>query len=121
METTTISVIECDVCKKEINPKELEFLKDKVTLEGTEFEVVGYKCPECGKVYVVCMLDYWGKKLQDRYLAAMDNYRKCYNKTSSIILQQKLSKVEHLKKEAMEYQHQLLSKYGETLPEGLFL
>lgn len=115
-----VNVIVCDECSAEFLPTEIEFQEKEVDIEGTMYKIVFYKCTKCGKAYVVCMLDYWGKKLQDKYISAMDKYRASIGKVSQTILKQKLEKVEELKNEAMEYQNDILHRYGDLIPEEIF-
>lgn len=116
------NIIVCDECSAEFTTDELKFNTVQTEVEGTSFEVIYYKCPSCGKAYVVCMLDYWGKKLQKKYVDAMDSYRKLYRMQGDTArLSQKQQKVEALKNEAMAYQNELLHKYGNLLPEGIFV
>ena len=119
MEQNTIF---CDECKAEFMPSDIEFKRTNTAVKDKQFEVVYYKCPNCGKTYVVCMLDYWGKRLQDRCVEALDNYRIAYKRNvSPTKLQQKLNRVEALKEEAMSYQNGVLHMYGSLLPEEIFV
>lgn len=114
-------IIYCDDCKFEFSPNEVEFKRTKTTIEDESFEVVYYKCPGCGKVYVVCLLNYWATKLQNKYVGALDTYRASINKgLSELRLRQKADELQRRKDEAMAYQHELLSKYGNLLPEEIF-
>ena len=114
------SVIVCDKCQYEFESGSIEFKKTHTKIDGKDFEIVYFKCPNCNEVYVVCMLDYWGKKLQNKYVAAMDSYRKAFNSPfEESKLEQKLRKVETLKDEAMSYQNELLHKYKDAIPEGI--
>lgn len=116
------NTIVCNECNAEFSAHDLKFNTIPTDIEGKSFEVVYYRCPECGKAYVVCILDYWGKKLQKKYVDAMDSYRKQYRtEGNESKLAQKLKKVEALKNEAMAYQNELLHKYGDLLPEGIFV
>lgn len=113
--------ISCDECKAIFTSEDIEFKHANTTIENKQFEIVYYKCPTCGKPYVVCMLDYWGRKLQDKYIRALDSYRAaCGSGISNSKLQQKLTKVETLKTEAMAYQNETLHIYGNLIPEGIF-
>lgn len=122
MEGVSNNIIVCDECSKEFPANEIEFKTvTDVVVEDKKFEIIFYCCPECKKAYLVCMLDYWGKKLQEKYISALDGYRLAYhNNASKPILKQKLKKVEVLKNEAMEYQNELLKNYGNLIPEGIF-
>lgn len=116
------NIIVCDECGAEFATDELKFNTIPTEIEGKSFEVIYYRCPDCGKAYVVCMLDYWGKKLQQKYIDAMDSYRKQFRAQGNTPkLTKKLEKVEALKNEAMAYQNELLHKYGNLLPEGIFI
>lgn len=116
------NTIVCDFCGESFNPKEISFKTIEATVKEKSFEVVYYKCTKCEKSYVVCMLDYWGKKLQTKYVKAMDSYRKAYNNGENVIkLEQKQATLERLKKEAMDYQNKVLKAYGELIPEELLV
>ena len=116
------NIIVCDECKAEFSANQIEFKHADAVVDNKTFDVVYYKCTECGKVYIVCMLDYWGKKLQKKYVDAMDSYRKQYRAPGNTSkLDKKLQKVEALKNEAMAYQNETLHKYGNLLPEGIFV
>lgn len=55
-------------------------------------------------------------------MEALDRYRAtCKRNASPIILKQKLTKVEALKEEAMAYQNETLHRYGNLLPEEIFV
>ena len=116
------NLIACDECKADFAADKIEFKHTEAVVDEKQFKVVYYKCPNCGKVYVVCMLDYWGKRYQDKYVDALDSYRVALKRdVSSIKLKQKLAKVEALKEEAMAYQNETLHRYGNLLPEEIFV
>lgn len=108
----------CDSCNEEIDLSTLKFKEGKVKIDNREMTVVYYKCPKCDETYVISLLDYWGKKLQNKYLKSMDAYRKAYASMSDPVkLQQKLRSIEGIKEEALAYQKTLLEKYGDLIPE----
>lgn len=116
------NLISCDECKADFAADKIEFKHTDAVVDEKQFEVVYYKCPTCGKVYVVCMLDYWGKRHQDKYVDALDSYRAALKRDESPVkLKQKLAKVEALKEEAMAYQNETLHRYGNLLPEEIFV
>ena len=116
------NLISCDECKADFEANKIEFKHTNTVVDEKQFEVVYYKCPNCGKVYVVCMLDYWGKKLQDKYVRAIDNYRKLYkNSMNETKLKQKLEAIEVMKDEAMSYQNELLKAYRDLIPEEVLV
>lgn len=116
------NLISCDECKADFAADKIEFKHIDAVVDEKQFEVVYYKCPTCGKVYVVCMLDYWGKKLQDKYVRAIDNYRKLYkNSMNEAKLKQKLEAIEVMKDEAMSYQNELLKAYRDLIPEEVLV
>lgn len=113
--------IYCDECGHEFLPNSVEFKHTKTKIEDEPFEVVYYKCRSCGKPYVVCILNYWATKLQNKYVGALDTYRAAVNKgLSEVILNQKYDELIRRKDEAMAYQNELLGKYGSLLPEEIF-
>ena len=59
------NLISCNECKADFAADQIEFKHANATVDDRQFDVVYYKCPTCGKAYVVCMLDYWGKKYQE--------------------------------------------------------
>ena len=116
------STIVCDDCGAQFESSTIEFKHAETKIDGKQFEIVYYTCSSCGRAYVVCMLDYWGRKLQNKYVSAMDSYRAAYHKnTNPVKIQQKLQKVEDLKKDALKYQNEVLHKYGKLIPEGLLV
>lgn len=116
------NIIVCDECKAEFMPSDIEFKHTNAVVDEKQFEVIYYKCPTCGKVYIVCMLDYWGKRHQDEYVDALDSYRAALKRNvSPVKLKQKLAKVEVLKEKAMIYQNETLHRYGSLLPEEIFV
>lgn len=113
--------IYCDECGYEFSPNSVEFKRTNTKIEDEPFEVVYYKCAGCGKPYVVCMLNYWATKLQNKYVGALDTYRAAVNKgLSEFRLKQKYEELQRRKDEAMAYQNELLAKYGSLLPEEIF-
>lgn len=117
------NIIVCDECKAEFETKQIEFKETQARVEDKTFKVIYYKCPTCGELYVVCLLDRQGQRLQNKYVAALDNYRNIYKKRmkNPAKLQQKLQKIEKLKDEALAYQNELLCNYGNLLPEKIFV
>ena len=116
------NLIVCDKCSQEFEAKSIEFKTVETVIENKKFEIVFYSCPNCKEVYIICMLDYWGKKLQQKYIAALDGYRLAHHKQSAkTILEQKLEKAKSLKEEAMMYQNKLLHKYESLIPEEILV
>lgn len=116
------SLIVCDECSSEFEPQSIEFKKSVTNIGDKKFEVVYYKCPSCGKIYTVCMLDYMGRKLQEKYVTAVKEYRLAIDKrTNSVKLQQKAAKIEKRKVDAMHYQQKILKQYGNLLPMEIFV
>ena len=116
------TIIVCDECKEEFDARSIEFKTANHTINNTKYEVVYFICNNCKKPYIVCMLDYWGKRLQDTYVRSLDAYRKSFQKgAAEIVLKQKLEKVEKSKAEAMTYQKETLSKYKNLVPEGILI
>lgn len=115
-------VIVCDACSHEFDAKKIEFKTAKTKIDGKELEVTFYKCPNCGQNYVISIMDYWGKKLQQQYIDAESSYRKLYHSSfyNEDRMRQKLDKAEQLKDKALSYVKDLLQKYGELLPEEIF-
>lgn len=116
------NIVVCNECKAEFEARQIEFKEAQALVRDKTFKTIYYKCPACGKVYVVCLLDYQGQRLQNKYVEALDNYRNMYVKRlNPARLQQKLEKIEKLKAEALAYQNELLHNYGDLLPEEIFV
>lgn len=120
-----MSVIVCDICNCEFEDSDIDIKKATTKLKDKTFEVVFYKCPKCGKPYVICLLDYQASKLQKAYVDARNKFIKLQNKyeqsaASILRLEQKQEKIENLKKEALDYQKTLIEQYANLLPEEIF-
>lgn len=112
--------IQCDSCESVFQPNSINFKTVETKIYGKPFEIVYYACPECGESYVVCMLDYQNKKLRDKYVKAVDSYRKALSKRcNESKLRQKLQKCEECKREAMLCQEAILKQYKDSIPEGI--
>lgn len=120
-----MSMIVCNECQSEFGTDDLSFKTVNTKIEDKSFEVVFYKCPECGKPYIVCMLDNYGKKLQNKYIEARNKYIKLQSQNehsamSVLRLEQKLKKIDILKADALGYQKTVIEKYADLLPEETF-
>ena len=119
-----MAVIKCMNCGQEHTQKDLNFKTIDCVLEGKKVQLVYYKCKNCNKPHLISILDYWGKKLQDRYIASVDSLAE-YQRTHSVDKTakglQKQAAVEKNKAEALAYQEEILNKYINLIPEEIFV
>ena len=98
--------------------------KEKVKIDNDTFTIIYYKCPECGAIQLVGMLNYRAKRIRDSYFAAYDSVRKMEATGNHMlrpaIYKQRKDKLEKLKLENTEYQQMLLNKYKDKIPAEVF-
>ena len=98
--------------------------KEKVKIDNDTFTIIYYKCPECGAIQLVGMLNYRAKRIRDSYFAAYDSVRKMEatgnHMLRPVIYKQRKDKLEKLKLENTEYQQMLLNKYKDKIPTEAF-
>lgn len=111
----------CEECKSEFLFDTVEIKqKENVKIGNDTFVIIYYKCPECGAIQLVGMLNYRAKRIRDSYFAAYDSVKKMEmtgdNMLRSAIYKQRKDKLERLKMENTEYQQMLLNKYKVKIP-----
>lgn len=52
-----IEKVVCDECKFEFELKSVNIEKREVEINGKKFELSYFKCPNCNKLYRVCLVD----------------------------------------------------------------
>lgn len=115
----------CKECNSEFLFDTVEIKqKEKVKIDNDTFTIIYYKCPECGAIQLVGMLNYRAKRIRDSYFAAYDSVRKMEatgnNMLRPAIYKQRKDKLEKLKLENTEYQQMLLNKYKDKIPTEVF-
>ena len=115
----------CKECNSEFLFDTIEIKqKDKVKIDNDTFTIIYYKCPECGAIQLVGMLNYRAKRIRDSYFAAYDSVRKMEATGNHMlrpaIYKQRKDKLEKLKLENTEYQQMLLNKYKDKIPTEVF-
>ena len=115
----------CKECNSEILFDTVEIKqKEKVKIDNDTFTIIYYKCPECGAIQLVGMLNYRAKRIRDSYFAAYDSVRKMEATGNHMlrpaIYKQRKDKLEKLKLENTEYQQMLLNKYKDKIPTEAF-
>lgn len=115
----------CEECKSEFLFDTVEIKqKENVKIDNDTFTIIYYKCPECGAIQLVGMLNYRAKRVRDSYFAAYDSVKKMEmagdNMLRSAIYKQRKDKLERLKAENTEYQQILLNKYKGKIPAEAF-
>lgn len=105
--------ITCDECRKTFNLNDLEIkTAEKVKIEDKIFSITYFKCKECGKMYLIEMLDFRAEKLKQKYLNISDSVKK----RSGNVSKERLSELEEAKKNAVEYQKYLADNYADKIP-----
>ena len=67
----------CKECNSEFLFDTVEIKqKERVKIDNDTFTIIYYKCPECGAIQLVGMLNYRAKRIRDSYFAAYDSVRK---------------------------------------------
>lgn len=115
----------CKECNSEFLFDTVEIKqKEKVKIDNDTFTIIYYKCPECGAIQLVGMLNYRAKRIRDSYFAAYDSVRKMEATGNHMlrpaIYKQRKDKLEKLKLENTEYQQMLLNKYKDKIPTEAF-
>lgn len=115
----------CKECNSEFLFDTVEIKqKEKVKIDNDTFTIIYYKCPECGAIQLVGMLNYRAKRIRDSYFAAYDSVRKMEATGNHMlrpaIYKQRKDKLEKLKLENTEYQQMLLNKYKDKIPAEVF-
>lgn len=124
MDNKKVEVI-CKECNSEFLFDTVEIKqKEKVKIDNDTFTIIYYKCPECGAIQLVGMLNYRAKRIRDSYFAAYDSVRKMEATGNHMlrpaIYKQRKDKLEKLKLENTEYQQMLLNKYKDKIPTEVF-
>lgn len=115
----------CKECNSEFLFDTVEIKqKEKVKISNDTFAIIYYKCPECGAIQLVWMLNYRAKRIRDSYFAAYDSVRKMEvtgdHMLRPVIYKQRKDKLEKLKSENTEYQQMLLNQYKDKIPTEVF-
>lgn len=115
----------CEECKSEFLFDTIEVKqKDKIKIDNDTFAIIYYKCPECGAIQLIGMLNYRAKRIRDSYFAAYDSVKKMEVTGESMlrptIYEQRKDKLEKLKAENVEYQKKLIEQYKGKIPESVF-
>ena len=115
----------CEECKSEFLLDTVEIKqKENVKIGNDTFTIIYYKCPECGTIQLVGMLNYRAKRIRDSYFAAYDSVKKMEmtgnNTLRPVIYKQRKDKLEKLKLENTEYQQKLLNQYKDKIPAEVF-
>ena len=123
MENEKPITVKCEECQDEFEFNNLEVIeKPNVKIDNDTFTVIYYKCPTCGTVHIVGMLNYRANRIKNAYFSACDSVRKFSqgHKLPKAIMDQKLQRMNELKQENIEFQKQLISLYGHRIPQSVF-
>ena len=115
--------VKCEECQDEFEFNNLEVIeKPNVKIDDDTFTVIYYKCPTCGTVHIVGMLNYRANRIKNAYFSACDSVSKFSqgHKLPKAIMDQKLQRMNELKQENIELQKQLISLYGHRIPQSVF-
>lgn len=124
MNNKKVEVI-CKECKSEFLFDTVEIKqKEKVKICNDTFAIIYYKCPECGAIQLVGMLNYRAKRIRDSYFTAYDSVRKMEvtgdYMLRPVIYKKRKDKLEKLKSKNTEYQQMLLNQYKDRIPVEVF-
>lgn len=123
MENEKPITVKCEECQDEFEFNNLEVIeKPNVKIDNDTFTVIYCKCPTCGTVHVVGMLNYRANRIKNAYFSACDSVRKFSqgHKLPKAIMDQKVQRMNELKQENIEFQKQLISLYGHRIPQSVF-
>ena len=123
MENEKPITVKCEECQDEFEFNNLEVIeKPNVKIDNDTFTVIYYKCPTCGTVHIVGMLNYRANRIKNAYFSVCDSVRKFSqgHKLPKAIMDQKLQRMNELKQENIEFQKQLISLYGHRIPQSVF-
>ena len=115
--------VKCEECQDEFEFNNLEVIeKPNVKIDNETFTVIYYKCPTCGTVHIVGMLNYRANRIKNAYFSACDSVRKFSqgHKLPKAIVDQNVQRMNELKQENIELQKQLISSYGHRIPQSVF-
>ena len=112
--------IQCDECKNVFDVRDIEInTLEKVKILDKTFNITFFKCEECGKVFIVEMLDYRAERLKKKYIEYADKIRT--KPTNDPIKKQERERTySSIKAQAIDYQKYLVSKYQEHIPSYVF-
>lgn len=106
--------ITCDECGKSFYLGDLEIKKaDKVKIEDKTFDITYFKCKECGKLYLIEMLDFRAEKLKKKYQKISNSVN---IKKNGKVSQERLNELKEAKQIAVEYQKYLADNYADKIP-----
>lgn len=105
--------ITCDGCGNSFYLGELEIkTADKVKIEDKTFNITYFKCKECGKMYLIEMLDFRAEKLKKKFQKINESVNKKHGRVS----EERIKELEEAKETAVEYQKYLADKYADKIP-----
>lgn len=106
--------ITCDGCGKTFNLNDLEIkTAEKVKIEDKTFSITYFKCKECGKLYLIEMLDFRAEKLKKKFQKISNSVN---IKKNGKVSQERLNELEEAKRIAVEYQKYLADNYADKIP-----
>ena len=115
--------VKCEECQDVFVFSNLEVKeKSNIKIDDDTFTVIYYKCPTCGTVHIVGMLNYRANRIKNAYFGACDSVRKFTQgrKLPKAVMDQKVQRMNELKRENIEFQKQLISLYGRRIPQSVF-
>lgn len=69
------AVVYCDVCNYVFSKTAVQIERAPITLDGTQYELVYFTCPKCGKLYRIALRD-------DHVVALSNDLEKMRNRIS---------------------------------------
>jgi uncharacterized protein YbaR (Trm112 family) len=110
-------VIVCDECKKEFFLRSVQIQKSAIEIGGQQLELSYFKCPECGRLYRITLMDNRYNELVDD----LEDTKKRIRRTkgnNNYGLQDTLNKMVFRKLQRLRtYTEKLNAKYSGTFEE----
>jgi uncharacterized Zn finger protein len=111
--------IKCDECDYEFDIRTQDIKTvENVKFTDKTFSITYFKCEQCGKIYIVELLDYKAEKMKNRYLAIAESISKKQAKGFKVS-EARMQELKKIKQDAINYQHWLVDNY--KIPQELFV
>lgn len=115
MEEKKNYIIKCDECGYEKPFREIETTTKEIKVDNQKMTITYFKCEECGKLYVVELLNFMATKKKEKYLRIMNSLEKKRARGTKIS-EARLAEAIQVKDDAIAYQKWLIDKYESMIP-----
>lgn len=100
----------CDSCNFSFDHTALNIKEDSVKLCGDKVRVIYYRCPNCGKLYLIAIHNYTSDKMIKRQKELIASNQKRVKKGLPVSAE-KLDQIERIKEDLLSYQDALRERY----------